>query len=743
MATAPITSKYFVANPGADNLDFIDFDLAYGSITTVGASVFYSGTAQVDSVFVRPGLTYDLSTGNNVDKVYLTGSLSDYRVDLNSANSTMTLSRTVNGQTETIILSNGNPNVTGDDTLVFADGQVKNYALFTATAGGTKLPTPDPIESSLKPQGAANPTGTLNATIRAFSSNGADEGKVAETFAVVRPGIEYFVTGGNGIDTVYVGDGEVVDATALGKSTDLVYMRGKWSDYSKTTESNGTVLVFTRPVNGVTEKVSVLAGTPNLFDRLIFADGSVSSYQAKVAILTSPVPAFDSLPTYNSQQVTPLYSDKQVAAALATIRDAAKANNATASQPGLDVYTTAGIKGVTSANLGSINDALNSAAITGLQADTAPEVQAIVNAYNAILTSADGIGHATTPLTAAQYAAIGVTGVSAASGTGTALNLLDDVVDRSLTTAVDSVGKVQAMADAAAHVIAAGNGTPAEAAALSLADLLALGITGVSASNLAAVQAKIQSTADGLLDTRGELQGVVNAATRDPRRCVNSRRRQQAGGVVLLRRRAQGVERRLQRAGANALARTQAVGVADVDRDQLADIGGGHRVGAGRRAADGNAVAQPGVAQSAQAVGIGDGAGIGRQRLPRQQAAADRRKPGRRVVQDGRADDLYRLINQQLRIVALVIDRVGMAVVDGRLLGVYKTATRHHLVGAAAVNQQLVTRLHGSEVVRAARHVAAVKDIHARHVDHVLQTQAQGVGGCVGGQVDSLYAVDA
>jgi hypothetical protein len=157
----------------------------------------------------------------------------------------------------------------------------------------------------------------LDATIKAFSSNPAAAGQVGETFASVRPGINYIVNGGNGIDTVYVADGSKVDATVLGQSVDLIYMRGKWSDYTKSLETNDTVLLFTRQVNGVTESVKVDAGTSRNFDRLIFADGSVTTFNAKTAITSDPNVGLEGVAAYNPKQTTPLYSDAEVAAALA------------------------------------------------------------------------------------------------------------------------------------------------------------------------------------------------------------------------------------------------------------------------------------------------------------------------------------------------------------------------------------------------------------------------------------------
>jgi hypothetical protein len=209
--------------------------------------------------------------------------------------------------------------------------------------------------------------------------------------------------------------------------------------------------------------------------------------------------------------------------ALNQIRDAAQNNNAVSTGLAASVYVAASVSGVTSANQTAIDSALDSAAITGAQADTTPEVQAIVDAYNAILASADGVaGNTATALTGAQYAAIGVTGVSGTATAGSALFLLDNVVDGKPLSAVDTEPEVQALADAASHVIAAAGGTPAQIAALTLADLTALGVTGVTVDNLPAILAAIGTTTpDTNIDTLSELQAIVNGAASSAANALN------------------------------------------------------------------------------------------------------------------------------------------------------------------------------------------------------------------------------
>lgn len=192
----------------------------------------------------------------------------------------------------------------------------------------------------------------------------------------------------------------------------------------------------------------------------------------------------------------------------------AEFNSANATTLSAGVYATAGVTGVNSSNLASINSAMNSAPIDAFAVIGRGNLQNIVDAYNAILQSADGVaGNTATALTGAQYSAVGVTGVSGTAAEGNALHLMGSVVDASAQTKVDTVPELQALANAASHVMAAAGGTGAQAAALTLKDLTALGITGVTSSKMAAVRMAIEaSTTDKAVDTQAELQGVVNAA---------------------------------------------------------------------------------------------------------------------------------------------------------------------------------------------------------------------------------------
>jgi len=201
--------------------------------------------------------------------------------------------------------------------------------------------------------------------------------------------------------------------------------------------------------------------------------------------------------------------------AITAIQNAAINNTAATGGLSVATYVTAGVTGVTSSNLAAINSALDSVLVDGSKTSTTALIQSIVTGYNAILASADNTGgNTTTPITGEQYAAVGVTGVAKGSPTlGTALALLDSVVDASPQTAVNLVGNLQKMADASAHVMAAAGGSDADAANLSVADLQALGFIAVTSSNISTVRAAIKAvTSDGSIDSQSELAGIVNNA---------------------------------------------------------------------------------------------------------------------------------------------------------------------------------------------------------------------------------------
>jgi large repetitive protein len=212
-----------------------------------------------------------------------------------------------------------------------------------------------------------------------------------------------------------------------------------------------------------------------------------------------------------TQSDRPTNTNNDAAQALQQIKEAAENNTAISGNLSPSVFDAAGINGVTASNVDAINSALDSSVINGAASDTPAEIQAIVDAYNAILTNADGnAGNAASP-GAAQYAAVGVSGISAGSAQEA---LLGDIIDGLSAAQVDTVPELQALADAAAHVMAAANSADGNATGseVSLADLGTLGMTGVTIDNLAAIRAAIAASADDGtgVDTAAELQAVVD-----------------------------------------------------------------------------------------------------------------------------------------------------------------------------------------------------------------------------------------
>jgi hypothetical protein len=90
------------------------------------------------------------------------------------------------------------------------------------------------------------------------------------------------VTGNDGADTVYVGNGTNIDATGLGASAavDKVYLQGHFADYNITHDADGNYTI-TGARNGRTEVVKITSGFGEN-DLLYFADGHVNTGNANL-----------------------------------------------------------------------------------------------------------------------------------------------------------------------------------------------------------------------------------------------------------------------------------------------------------------------------------------------------------------------------------------------------------------------------------------------------------------------------
>ena len=187
------------------------------------------------------------------------------------------------------------------------------------------------------------------------------------------------------------------------------------------------------------------------------------------------------------------------------------ANDNTQAIPSAAQYNALGISGVNANNVAAINNAIDSK--TGAEVDSKAELQAIVDAYNAILTEANGSAADATPTqdpSAAQYALIGAD-IGAAGSNSVHLALLNDTVGQLATTAVSTIAQINEVASATNAVLdtAAGGSTAVSAAQLAL-----LGITGVTSNNLIAIQQAIVRTADdgSQVNSMSALQTLVTSA---------------------------------------------------------------------------------------------------------------------------------------------------------------------------------------------------------------------------------------
>lgn len=292
-------TKYFVlpAAEGSTGANFTDFDLSLGSVSLTGQEVTFVGSALVDAVFVRPGVSIDfVLSGSGSDAVYFSGRYADYSVTLAGTN--MTIQRGADSTLEKVVLTKAGT-VAISDRLIFADGTVNSLSLFNSLKAVDPVTLSPPSgETSQAPQ-VASP---LDSSIKAFAL-----GDSGDTFAPGKSGVKMTLVGSLYADTVYIADGSTVDATLLGSGKDVIYFRGNWGDYAKSVAGN--YVTFTRSINGATETVKVNSGSGGLNDQLVFADGAAGSQAAKTALVAAGTNtagvALSSLTDFDSALRTP------------------------------------------------------------------------------------------------------------------------------------------------------------------------------------------------------------------------------------------------------------------------------------------------------------------------------------------------------------------------------------------------------------------------------------------------------
>ena len=124
-------------------------------------------------------------------------------------------------------------------------------------------------------------------------------------------------------------------------------------------------------------------------------------------------------------------------------------------------FTRVAVTGVDAGNLKSVLSALASAPVTAAAVDTRAELQALVDAYIRIRTEANGSAADTDPTrnpSAADYRAIGV---ELTARQADHIGLLNETIDQQSVAGVDAVSKLQALADAMGRVLDTTGDTPA------------------------------------------------------------------------------------------------------------------------------------------------------------------------------------------------------------------------------------------------------------------------------------------
>jgi len=162
----------------------------------------------------------------------------------------------------------------------------------------------------------------------------------------------------------------------------------------------------------------------------------------------------------------------------------------------------AGIVGGAGALAGGVSGA-------GVSPAATPDNDGSSKVWQLIELAANGTRDGAITPTLDQYRLIGVVGIDS----GPKASLLGSVIDGKTWASVDTLGEVQALADAVAAVMAgAAGGAPP-----TLAQLQLLGVTNVNPANLKAIQAAIAATADNGtgVDTMSELQDLINSINVD------------------------------------------------------------------------------------------------------------------------------------------------------------------------------------------------------------------------------------
>lgn len=272
----------------ATSATFLDFELQYGNLSLIGTAITLIGTRRADAVYVTPGISFDFTAaGAGVDTVYLKGNYADYSIVTTAE--TITFSRGTGANAEVVRMS-ALPGVSADN-VIFKDGSAASSVIAAAVNS-----------SSVLALNTAQTSEVLNIPAPGITEVTAYAESGASTFTGFK-NVSLLIIGSRGVDKVYVKEGSIVNATALGASSDIIYMRGRWSDYTKTFTNE--TMTFTRTTASGDEKIIVGAMAGSGDDQLVFFDGAVSSLQARLAYVGNASVALENISGYNPNLKTP------------------------------------------------------------------------------------------------------------------------------------------------------------------------------------------------------------------------------------------------------------------------------------------------------------------------------------------------------------------------------------------------------------------------------------------------------
>ncbi len=181
-------------------------------------------------------------------------------------------------------------------------------------------------------------------------------------------------------------------------------------------------------------------------------------------------------------------SDKDIVTAYATAADTTRVTT-----PSVTNYAGAGIQGVDSSNIEAVNSAINRARVKDVAG-----VQNVLTAYQKLFVKANGTGadNTTNDPTLADYQTLNIKLSSEMiANQNHQIELLNDIIKNRTSTDINTVAKVDALANIADRIVLNSKGnTPATQ--LTTAELKSIGLADVTDANLASIISAIAASAD-------------------------------------------------------------------------------------------------------------------------------------------------------------------------------------------------------------------------------------------------------